>query len=129
MPVRSEFLARAADETGFVGPARSGVRLDPWLAPSAAHQLGRITPVVKDSHDEKLITTNPVDQGEREPAEQDSAATASGRGECFWIADCRRYCNIDRSSKLKTKAGCTGLVPRLCLQDLGPGLRPKENAH
>ena len=85
--------------------------------------------MVKDSHDEEFIPTNAVDQGEREPAEQDAAQAARDQSERFWIADRGRHCSIDGSRELETQANRTGLVPRLCLQDLCPGLRPKENAH
>lgn len=85
--------------------------------------------MVKDSHDEELIPTNAVHQGEREPAEQDAAPVARDQGERFWIAHCGRHCSIDGSRELETQANRTGLVPRLCLQGLRPGLRPKEDAH
>lgn len=85
--------------------------------------------MVEHGHHEERIPTNPVDQGDREPAEQDAAAPPRDRGERFWIADCGRHRSIDGSSELQTKADGTGLVPRLCFQDLGPGLRPNENVH
>jgi hypothetical protein len=92
-------------------------------------QFGGITIAMKHRNDEKFIAANPVDHGEREPAEQDPAATAGYEGEHFRIAYCRSYCGVQGPCELEAKTGCTGLIPSLSLQDLRPGLRPKKHAH
>lgn len=92
-------------------------------------QIGWITPVVKYGNDEELIATNTIDQREWEPAEQDSAAVARDRGEGLRITHRRSYGNVNGPGKFKAKADRPRLIPRLRLQNFGPGRRPKEDAH
>ncbi len=92
-------------------------------------QIGWITPVVKHGNDEELIAANTRDQREGEPAEQDSAAVACDRGEGRWITHPRSDGNVNGPGMFEAKADRPRRLPRLRLQNFGPGLWQKEDAH